>query len=486
MIDLAGRSGPDRGAPFDPAAVDTFCVTGLSFDEATRTVSLRYGLGRSETGPFEETVPFEETAPFEETITFETEPAGDTQVGAPGFERALRTLHVAAGVSYYKAAAPPLVVVEAGQLTPAERRFHHHLYDDGLREFALANGLPVPRPVGIRSDVRGPDAPGRSPPSATVDGIHHGPSGLVVPIGGGKDSLVLIEAVRGLDELRPRLFAVNPHPLVSELADRVGLELIVVRRTLSPNLADLNAAGALNGHVPITAIVSLIAVAGSFIYGYDAIAMAIERSASEETVLVDGVPVNHQYSKSLELERMLGDVSSEIAPGLTYGSALRPYSELAIARTFSRLTDFHSTFCSCNRAFRQTAAPADRWCGHCPKCRFVALMLAPFLGPGQVAAIIGRDLFADIDEIAGFADLMSDAAKPFECVGEKRESAAALRMLSELPDWRDRPVVNQLAERARELVSDQEVEDLLRSDPELSFAVPSVARAVERLLAGRP
>jgi hypothetical protein len=135
--------------------------------------------------------------------------------------------------------------------------------------------------------------------------------------------------------------------------------------------------------VPITAIVSLIAVVGSFLYGYDTIAMAVERSASEETVQVDGVPVNHQYSKSLGFERLLQDlITTTIDPGLNYGSALRPYSELGIARAFARLTGYHDAFCSCNTAFRQSAAPGDRWCGHCPKCRFVGLMLAPFLSPG--------------------------------------------------------------------------------------------------------
>ena len=121
----------------------------------------------------------------------------------------------------------------------------------------------------------------------------------MVPIGGGKDSMVLIEALR---PLRPRLLAVNPHPLVVELAAQAGLELLVVRRTISPRLWPSTPAGALNGHVPITAIVSLIAVAAGSVYGYDTVAMAIERSASEETVSVDGVPVNHQYSKSLEFE----------------------------------------------------------------------------------------------------------------------------------------------------------------------------------------
>jgi hypothetical protein len=292
--------------------------------------------------------------------------------------------------------------------------------------------------------------------------------------------MVLIEALKPFE---PRLFAVNPHPLVLELARRSGLDLVVVRRRLSPRLGEVNAAGGLNGHVPITAIISLIAVVGSFLYGYDTIAMAVERSASEETVLVDGTPVNHQYSKSLEFERLLqGLIATAIDPGLTYFSALRPYSELAIARAFSRLTGYHAVFCSCNAVFRQSAGPDDRWCGDCPKCRFVGLVLAPFMDPDAVASVIGRDLFDDPGQIDGFAALMSDADKPFECVGERRESAAAMRILSSLPRWREKVVVAALAGRARSLVDEDEVAELLAPGVEGSGARADLAVAVRRLL----
>ncbi|MGH9096941.1 MAG: endonuclease domain-containing protein [Acidimicrobiales bacterium] len=450
-------SDPNR---FDPGSVDSFRIVDNHYDHSSRTATLRYGL--------------DDRYSFEETITFETEPPPDLPVDDSGLDRALHHLHVAAGTSYYKAAAPPAVEVEGTGLTASESEFHGHLYDDGLREFALANGLPVPRPVKIHAA-----------PAVPVDADRlrtRRPGGLLVPIGGGKDSMVLIEAVR---HLAPRLFAVNPHPLVIELAAASGLELIVVRRHLAPELARLNAAGALNGHVPITAIVSLIAVAGSYLYGYDSIAMAIERSASEETRWVDGVPVNHQYSKSLDFEILLQRLLAEsIDPGIIYGSGLRRYSELSIARAFSRLTGYHSTFCSCNTAYRQRAAAGDRWCGHCPKCRFVGLMLAPFLSPEAVVDIIGRDMFDDPDQVEGFAALMSEAGKPFECVGERGESAAALRILSDLPAWRDKVVVAALGDRARARVSDDDVARLLTPDPSPAFPDPQVASAVDRLLAG--
>ncbi len=444
---------------FDPGAFGVFGVLDRSFETATRTAVLHYAL---DDGPS-----------FTETIVFENPPSDgiDEEV----LERALLHLHVAAGTSYYKTAAPSVVRVESGGLSPAEAEFHRRLYDDGLREFAVRNGLAVPRPVTI-------EAP-RSPPRLAAARPRGRRDGVVVPIGGGKDSMVLIEALR---PLAPRLLAVNPHPLVSELARMAGLELLVVRRRLSDNLDRLNRTGALNGHVPITAVVSLIAVLASAIYGYDTVAMAIERSASEESVRVNGAPVNHQYSKSLEFERLLAElVTTSIDPDLAYGSALRPYSELAIARAFAGLTGYHATVCSCNAAFRQSASAGDRWCGDCPKCRFVALVLAPAMTPESLAAVIGRDLFADTGQVAGFAELMSPDGKPFECVGERRESAVALRMLSEHPAWRGSPVVAALAPTARSLVSDRDADALLTAEPDLRFPRRDVADAVDRFMEGR-
>jgi hypothetical protein len=452
---------PDR---FDPASVGVFRVVDRSFERESRTVTLRYA--------------FDDEHEFVETITFETPTHALMTESPPGLERALLHLHVAAGTSYYKAAAPRTISVEGASLSAEELEYHHHLYDEGLREFAVTNRLEVPRPVFIRSDGGGSDpvAGTRSSPER-----FERPGGIVVPIGGGKDSMVLIEAVRELD---PFLFAVNPHPRVIELAKKAGLELVVVRRQLSPHLDDLNRSGALNGHVPITAIISLIAVVGTFLYGYDTIAMAVERSASEETVIVDGVPVNHQYSKSLEFELATRDLISEsIDPDVTYGSGLRPYSELAIARTFARLTGYHAEFCSCNRIFRRGADEKESWCGECPKCRFVALMLAPFLEVDELDAIMGHDLFDDRAQLPGFAALMSDEGKPFECVGERRESAAALRMLSGQPRWKDAAVVSGLAAEARGMVSDAEVTALLRPQPELAFPDPMVASLVEAMMA---
>ena len=448
--------------PFDPRAYQRFRLTRLDWDDAARTARLGYELLPSGTA---------DRLAFEEVVSFEEPPGGwEEPADGPGLARALTHLHVAAGTSYYKVAAPPVVEVPTA-LSAEARQVHHHLYDDGLREFAVTNGLPVPRPVRI-------DAPGSSGP---VAGPGAGPrAGLVVPVGGGKDSMVVVEALR---DLRPRLFAVDPHPLVVELAGQAGLELLVAHRRLDPSLAALNRSGALNGHVPVTAIVSLVALAGAFVFGYDTVVMSVERSASEATRTVDGTPVNHQYSKSLDFERLLASLArTGIHPALTYGSALRPYSELAIARAFAGASRYHRTFCSCNTAFRRDEPTGGRWCGSCPKCRFVALVLAPFAGRDVVAGIIGRDLLDDPGEIAGFAELLSPADKPFECVGERRESAAAITLLAASGD--SSAVVRALAGRAAAVAGDDAVADVLTADRSLDFPDAAVAEAVARFIDG--
>ena len=102
------------------------------------------------------------------------------------------------------------------------------------------------------------------------------------------------------------LFAVNPKKPILECAasDRA---FVKVTRRLDPLLFGLNAKGALNGHVPITAIVSFIALAASFVHGFDTVVLSNERSADQGNVTVAGHEVNHQFSKTSGAERELAN-----------------------------------------------------------------------------------------------------------------------------------------------------------------------------------
>jgi UDP-N-acetyl-alpha-D-muramoyl-L-alanyl-L-glutamate epimerase len=225
-----------------------------------------------------------------------------------------------------------------------------------------------------------------------------------------------------------------------------GLPHLLARRTLDPGLAALNAAGALNGHIPITAIVSCVALLSAALNGFDAVAMANERSASAGNVSWDGVDVNHQFSKGLRAERLLSAAVAEIAGAPRLFSILRPASELAIARAFARMERYHEAFTSCNAIFRlDPALRAASWCCDCPKCRFVFLALAPFSSPEHLREVFGRDLLDEDGQFEGFALLSATGGhKPFECVGEEQESLAAIRLLAVDRRWSGHSVLARL------------------------------------------
>ena len=238
------------------------------------------------------------------------------------------------------------------------------------------------------------------------------------------------------------------------LAAALGRPLIGARRTLDPQLRDLIAEGAPNGHVPVTAITSAISVLAAVGLGLGDVLMGIERSADEPSlVTADGVEVNHQFSKSWAAEQLLRDA---FAPtGIRYLSLLRPLTELAIGAGVAR-RGLGADIVSCNRVFTvwntSTASREQRPCGECAKCLFTALMIAPSSTPAEVAEQYGRALLDEADHVAGVRDLWS-AEKPFDCVGERLESAAAVALLARTDGWRDQVVVAALSAEAEDILA---------------------------------
>jgi hypothetical protein len=377
---------------------------------------------------------------------------------APRTRAAVRVLHLVAGVSYYKCVVPAALVVP--ELAPAERRLLGALYDQGLRELAHRNGLGVPLPVDLREEAgdlavrfeRGDGCSGATPSTPDVDPpaeLQPGTVAPLVPVGGGKDSALVASLVP--DGL---LFAVNPVGAQEHLARALGRPLLGVTRRLDPALRDLVAAGATNGHVPVTAITSAVAVLTAVALGSAEVIMGIERSADEPSlVTTDGVAVNHQYSKSSEAEHLLVDAFEPT--GVRWFSLLRPLTELAIgAAVAARGLAPHIV--SCNRVFtvwnENEASRSQRACGECAKCLFTALMLAPGSSPAAVAEQYGGPLLDRPDHVEAVRELWSDA-KPFDCVGERHESAAAVVLLSRRPGWADQAVIRALAPEAGALLA---------------------------------
>jgi hypothetical protein len=323
-------------------------------------------------------------------------------------------------LSYWKCACPPTVRVKCGPLGEKETAFWKKLYWNGLGEFFYTNGIQeTPETfLQVESGKRKVES------SAGADDDFNFQfsffNSYLVPIGGGKDSVVTLELLRRAGKvIRPLIM--NPRGATVECARVAGFpqeEVLVIRRKIDPTLLELNAKGYLNGHTPFSAMLAFYTRLVSALAGVPNVALSNENSANESTV--KGSYVNHQYSKSLEFE----DDFRAYCPGFNYFSFLRPLSELQIARLFSRFTAYHEVFRSCNVGSKE-----DIWCGHCAKCLFAYIILSPFIEPEKLNRIFGKPMFDDLALSHEFKQLIGEAeTKPFECVGTVSEVRQALTM----------------------------------------------------------
>jgi hypothetical protein len=375
---------------------------------------------------------------FEEQLIFDFVPQQLSPPAGEVLDRIFRLILLLSGVSYYKAFIPKVLTCRAFELDERTAEFLQKFYEKGLAEFAFRNGVSLQGHFRFQSS----SAPLATP--ITVDL----PRRTCVPVGGGKDSIVTIECLRQGGEPLVLFSLGDAEPIAACIA-AAKLPFIRVYRRLDAGLFKLNEAGALNGHVPITGILSAIALASAVMSGCDAVAMSNEHSASAPTLSVDSIEVNHQYTKSFEFEQDFAHyIERFISPSISYFSLLRPLSEIEIARRFARHREYFGIFRSCNTAFRQAREARGRhWCCNCPKCRFVFLALSPFVAKPDLTEIFGCNLLDDETQHDGFAELCGlRANKPFECVGETFESAGVMSYLADHAGWRDDRVVRRLNE----------------------------------------
>jgi UDP-N-acetyl-alpha-D-muramoyl-L-alanyl-L-glutamate epimerase len=360
----------------------------------------------------------------------------------PAVEAAVRLLYLVAGVSYYKTSPAP--VIDLGHLATSsrERSFLTEYYTHGLGEFAYRNGIDL-------GDLRvtGPDR--SEPPAPDYEPERGRP---LIPFGGGIDSIVTVDAL-SLDHPDAALCVVNPpgdrFAAIEDAARATGLPVRHIEREIDPLVRRSAEHGFLNGHVPVTAIITAAAVVAAVLEGRDAVVLSNEWSASAPTLVAEGRAVNHQWSKGEEFERIFADVvQANLGPRLAVFSYLRPRSELWVSSQFARLTQYHGVFRSCNRAFHQDPAERlDHWCGRCDKCCFIDLILAPYMDRAALAAVFAGD--EPLDNPANeerFRTLLAlgTGAKPFECVGDTDECRTATLVAAQRVDRADAVLLRRL------------------------------------------
>ncbi len=368
---------------------------------------------------------------------------------------AISALHIMGGISYYKTCLPKTIEMRSGTMSTLQANFWNTVYENGLGEFFFNNKIDYRKLIRFPSD--GPPMPNLTERSASS--AKRGKKRVLVPIGGGKDSMVTIELLReaGYDIT---LFRLGAHPLLDELASIAGLPLITVDRQLSPTLFKLNEEGALNGHIPITAYLSFLTIILAILYGFDAVVMSNERSANYGNVKYLGREINHQWSKSLEFERLFQSyVHQFITPDIDYFSLLRPLSELHIAKLFTRFPQYfeHVTSCNANwkilkdtlKAGLPAVARSGGWCGKCPKCAFVFSLLAGFLPKETLVSMFGKNLYDDATLKPLYRELLGlEGFKPFECVGTPEETLSAFILAQERGELSDTPIMQVAMDEA--------------------------------------
>jgi UDP-N-acetyl-alpha-D-muramoyl-L-alanyl-L-glutamate epimerase len=324
--------------------------------------------------------------------------------------------------SYWKTAAPQEIIIEAGSLSSEQVDFWHNLLIQGMGEYFYVNQIDFTDPDFVKIDSTREENPLKTT-SNPLKKNHL--NGVLIPLGGGKDSLVSLELLKEHYQGKISLFALNPIEAVKEAVKlNSDLPFITATRVIDPKLLELNKKGYLNGHTPFSSYLAFLSVFVARLFSIEYIAISNERSSNEESVIYKNHPINHQYSKSYQLEESFQKYFDKLplTSKPVYFSLLRPLYELQIAKLFSRKDTYSSIFRSCNKGQKNNS-----WCCNCSKCLFAFIILYPFLTKEKITSIFSinllnnEDLWNTTKELLGYSN-----QKPLDCVGTHEESLAAL------------------------------------------------------------
>ena len=316
-------------------------------------------------------------------------------------------------ISYYKCICPKIIEVEAGYIDEYEQSWYKKLFYNGLGEFFHINNISISKDKLFDFTIRGGKLEVNRP---TYNGI-----GNLIPIGGGKDSIVTLQLLKDYDN---KCFMINPKQV--HIDSSKGLEYCSITRVIDKNLLELNKQGFLNGHTPFSAIVAFTSYLMAYLTNRKYIVLSNEGSANEPTII--GTNINHQYSKTYEFEKDFYEYTKKYFKiDIKYFSLLRPIKEIQIAYLFSKYKDYHKVFRSCN-----VGSKSDpwKWCLNCPKCLFVFIILRAFLSYEEIINIFGENLLDKKDLEKDFLELIGQSdTKPFECIGTIDEVKYAMNRI---------------------------------------------------------
>lgn len=312
--------------------------------------------------------------------------------------------------SYWKATVSPVFETSGSGLIETRSGFWDRFMTASFGEFTYRNGLTQQVLGGPLVSVKGTTAHRKRPIIWPTE------SSPLVLYSGGKDSSAALELFEKNNiEFSQILF--NTTEKQREKALKHGaVDTYEITRTLDPKLFELNDSGYLNGHTPFSAMLSVLGLILATVTGHNQVVAANTRSDETSNLFWQGQAINHQWSKTIEFERMLKELTDAVG-GPRYVALFRPLYELQLISGLDS-----RNFISCNRMFKE-----GKWCGVCPKCIWIWLAVAAIDTADIATDLIGSDPRTKPETISTLRSMAGLAEEhPFECTGSPEEVSAVL------------------------------------------------------------
>jgi hypothetical protein len=155
--------------------------------------------------------------------------------------------------SYWKTTCSPEIEIKAGPLNSDQIKWWKDLIIKGMGQFFYENQIDFRKPNFLKIKILHFNAiASKHRIKKLLD-----PNRILVPIGGGKDSVVTLEILKKAEK-HIQCFSLNPTEAALKIMRIAGCENpIIVRRTIDKKLLELNRKGFLNGHTPFSAYLDL-------------------------------------------------------------------------------------------------------------------------------------------------------------------------------------------------------------------------------------
>ena len=353
-------------------------------------------------------------------------------------EPTLQALLIIIGINYWCVFPTSNIHIEGFTLTREQARFWDSLYLNGLGEFFYLMKIDFHNLIVFPYD----DFAVTSTPAR-----FERPARALLLNGAGKDSILSAEILKA-SNMQFDFFAFTPTPAHKRIAMLVGAKTIRVNRRRDSYLDIIMSLFGVSSAYPSVSTFTFIATLLAELLGYNSITFSNERSADFGNLTYLGLPVNHQWCKSSEAEKMINDyIQHFITPDIKTSSPLREYSELEIVRRFVHYPQYLHYVTSCNNYFWlprlvQLLQRRSYWCKQCPKCVFLFACFTAFLPKKEVINIFGANLYTNKRLLPLFKRILGiEGFKPLDCVGEPEEMVLAMHRAALSKEYADEPAI---------------------------------------------